>query len=138
MWTENEIQGLKSQEAKDLAIELLQQLQEKECGPISPGEVQLQELQYELKLKEAEAEDTRLQEAHQLQVKQLQREQDLQLAQRRNPTDASAHRTGTPTHHHGCGGGESSRTKHHRAKRPTVRKAFFASCRNGIILELNT
>ena len=91
MWTENEIQGLKSQEAKDLALELLQQLQEKECGPISPGEVQLQELQYELKLKEAEAEDTRLQEAHQLQVKQPQREQDLQLAQRRNPTDASAH-----------------------------------------------
>lgn len=77
MWTENEIQGLKSQEAKDLAIELLQQLQEKECGPISPGEVQLQELQYELKLKEAEAEDTRLQEAHQLQVKQL----ELQIEQ---------------------------------------------------------
>jgi hypothetical protein len=72
MWTENQIQGLKSQEAKDLAIELQQQLQEKDRAPISPGEVQLQELQYELKLKEAEAEDRRIREAHQLQVKQLE------------------------------------------------------------------
>jgi hypothetical protein len=36
MWTENEIQGLKSQEAKDLAIELLQQLQEKSAAPFRP------------------------------------------------------------------------------------------------------
>lgn len=77
MWTENEIQGLKSQEAKDLAIELLLQLQEKDRAPISPGEVQLRELQYELKLKEAEAEDNRGREAHQLQVKQL----ELQIEQ---------------------------------------------------------
>ncbi len=77
MCTESEIQGLKAQEAKDLAIDLLQQLKEKDRAPISPGEVQLQELQYELKLKEAEAEDHRALEAHQYQVKQL----ELQIEQ---------------------------------------------------------
>ena len=37
-WTESDIQGLKAQEAKDLAIEFLQKLQAKDKGPISPGE----------------------------------------------------------------------------------------------------
>ena len=47
-WTESDIQALKAQEAKDLAVELLQKLEAKEKGPISPGEVQIKELDFEL------------------------------------------------------------------------------------------
>lgn len=75
--TENEIQGLKAQEAKDLAIRLLRMLNAKEKAPISAGEVQLKELEYELKLKEAEAEDNRHHEACEQHVKEL----ELQIEQ---------------------------------------------------------
>ena len=73
-WTESDIQTLKSQEAKDLAVEFLQQLEAKEKGPISPGEVQLKELEFALKLREAENEDQRLREAHQKRIKELELE----------------------------------------------------------------
>jgi hypothetical protein len=72
-WTEQEIQALKAQEAKDLAVRLWHQLHAKAQGPLSPAEVQVQELQYELRLKEAECEDRRQQEAH------LERVRDLEL-----------------------------------------------------------
>lgn len=63
-WTESEIQGLKAQEAKDLAVELLRKLETKEQGLISPGEVQMKELEYELRLREAENEDRRRRQTH--------------------------------------------------------------------------
>jgi hypothetical protein len=72
--TENDIQGLKAQEAKDLAIGLLKKLQAKDKAPISAGEVQVKELQYELRLREAEAEDNREREAHELRIAELQRQ----------------------------------------------------------------
>jgi len=53
-WTEAEIQALKAQEAKDLAVEFLELLEAKDKGPISPGEVQLKELEFNLRLREAE------------------------------------------------------------------------------------
>jgi len=76
-WTENDIQSLKAQEAKDLAVELLQKLEAKEKGPISPGEVQIKELDFELGLREAENEDNRLREGHQRKIKEL----ELQIQQ---------------------------------------------------------
>ncbi len=72
-YNESEVQSLKAQEAKDYCLELMQQMSAREGGPISPGEVQLQELQYELQLKEAEAEDNRQREAH------VERMQELAL-----------------------------------------------------------
>jgi len=78
----NEINALKSQEAKDLAIDLQEQLLAKESAPITPGEVQLRELEYELKLKEAEADDARESERHQERIRelelQIQKEQSRQ------------------------------------------------------------
>jgi hypothetical protein len=71
-WTEADIQSLKAQEAKDLAVELLQKLQAKDKSPISAGEVQLKELQYTLHLKEAEAEDNRQREEHERKIKELE------------------------------------------------------------------
>lgn len=71
-WTESDIQGLKAQEAKDLAIEFLHKLEAKERGPISPGEVQLKELDFAARLREAEVEDNRRRDAHELQIKQLE------------------------------------------------------------------
>jgi hypothetical protein len=71
-WTEADIQALKAQEAKDLAVELLQKLQAKDKSPISAGEVQLKELQYTLHLKEAEAEDNRRREEHERKIKELE------------------------------------------------------------------
>lgn len=73
-YAENEIQSLKAQEAKDYCIELLQQLAQRDGGPISPGEVQLQELQYELRLKEAESEDSRQREGSEQRIKELELE----------------------------------------------------------------
>jgi len=72
-YSESDVQSLKAQEAKDYCIELMELVKAKEGGPISPGEVQLQELQYELQLKEAEAADNRLREEH------LERTKDLEL-----------------------------------------------------------
>ena len=72
--SESDIQALKAQEAKDLCIELLNKLREKERAPISPGELQIKELEYDLRLKEAEAEDNRKREAHALQIKELERQ----------------------------------------------------------------
>lgn len=74
MMTESQIHALRAQEAKDLAIELQQQLSAKEKQPISPGEVQLRELEYELKLKEAEAEDSRQREEHRERMRELELE----------------------------------------------------------------
>jgi hypothetical protein len=71
-YNESEVQGLKAQEAKDYCLELMEQLKAKEGGPISPGEVQLQELQFELRLKEAEAEDNRVREEHEVRIKELE------------------------------------------------------------------
>lgn len=76
-YSENEVQSLKAQEAKDYCLELMERLEAKEGGPISPGEVQLQELKYELELKEAEAEDNRLHEEYLARVKQLEFEIEL-------------------------------------------------------------
>ncbi len=78
-WTESEIQSLKAQEAKDLAVELLHQLEAKEQGPISPAEVQIRELDFELRLREAEQEDRRRHETHERQIKEL----ELQIEQER-------------------------------------------------------
>ena len=71
-WTEGDIQSLKAQEAKDLAMEMLEALLAKESGPMSPGEVQLKELEFHLRLKEAEGEDQRKREAHERQIKELE------------------------------------------------------------------
>lgn len=71
-WTESDIQGLKAQEAKDVAIEFLRELEAMEAGLISPGEVQLRELEYSLQLRKAEAEDQRHRETHEKQVKELE------------------------------------------------------------------
>lgn len=71
-WTESDIQSLKAQEAKDLAVELLGKLKAKEKGPLSPGEVQIRELEFQLRLREAESEDNRLREAHERQVRELE------------------------------------------------------------------
>lgn len=79
--TEAEIQGLKAQEAKDLAVALLQELKARERGFISPGEVQLKELEYELKLKEAEFEDKRQREAHERRMRELELQLELQRTQ---------------------------------------------------------
>lgn len=73
-WTESDIQALKAQEAKDLAVELLGKLEAKSSAPITAGQVQLKELQYGLKIKEAEAEDSRRREAHALRIKELELE----------------------------------------------------------------
>ena len=73
-WTESEIQGLKAQEAKDLAVELLQKLRAKQRAPITAGQVQLKELQYGLNIKEAEAEDHRRREEHAQRMKELELE----------------------------------------------------------------
>lgn len=77
--SESDIQGLKAQEAKGLCCELLQKLRDKERAPISPGELQIKELEYDLRLKEAESEDNRQRAAHLLQIKQL----ELQIEQER-------------------------------------------------------
>lgn len=86
--SEADIQALKAQEAKDLCIDLLRKLNATKGGPISTGEVQLQELQYELKLKEAEAADRREQEQHEQRLAELQleieREKTRQLEAERN------------------------------------------------------
>ncbi len=74
---EQEIQNLKAQEAKDLCIELLNELRLKERGPISPSEVQVKELEYTLRLRDAEAADRRAEEQHQLRIKEL----ELQIEQ---------------------------------------------------------
>lgn len=79
IWTTNEINALRAQEAKELAIELQDRLLAKESAPITAGEVQLRELEYELKLKEAEAEDAREQERHHQRIKEL----ELQIQQER-------------------------------------------------------
>ncbi len=71
-YDESEVQGLKAQEAKDYCLELMEQLNARLGGPISPGEVQLQELQFELRLKEAESQDNRLREEHEKRIKELE------------------------------------------------------------------
>lgn len=78
-WTESEIQGLKAQEAKDLAVEFLQTLEAKDKGPLSPGEVQVKELEFELRLREAEIDDRRRRETHERHIKEL----ELQIEQER-------------------------------------------------------
>lgn len=72
--SEADIQALKAQEAKDLCIDLMRKLKAKQGGPISPGEVQLEELQFELKLKEAQAEDNRQRELHEQKLAELELE----------------------------------------------------------------
>jgi hypothetical protein len=85
--SESEIQSLKAQEAKDLAIDLLRRLHTKDQAPITAGQVQLRELQYGLKIKEAEAEDHRQREAHERRIKEL----ELQIEQeKRKQAEASA------------------------------------------------
>lgn len=74
LMTESQINSLKAQEAKDLAIRLQGKLKAKEMQPISPGEVQLRELEYELKLKEAESEDRRQREIHTARMRELELE----------------------------------------------------------------
>lgn len=76
-WTETDIQALKAQEAKDLAVEFLHLLEAKDKGPISPGEVQLKELEFNLRLREAEIEDRRRRELHEKHIKEL----ELQIEQ---------------------------------------------------------
>ena len=50
----------------------MHQLDAKESDPISPGEVQLKELEFELQLKAAQAEDRRLREEHLERIKALE------------------------------------------------------------------
>ncbi len=76
LMTESQINSLKSQDAKELAIRLQEQLTAKEMQPISPGEVQLRELEYELKLKEAESEDRRQCEEHTERMRELEIEME--------------------------------------------------------------
>ena len=78
-WTESDIQALKAQEAKDLAIEFMRQLEAKERGPISPGEVQIKELDFQVRLREAEIEDQRARENHERKIREL----ELQIEQER-------------------------------------------------------
>lgn len=78
LMTESQINSLRSQDAKDLAIRLQEQLKTKEMQPISAGEVQLRELEYELKLKEAEAEDRRQREEHAERMRELEAEIERQ------------------------------------------------------------
>lgn len=73
-WSESDIQSLKAQEAKDLAVEFLIALRDKDRSPITPGQVQLKELEYGLKIKEAELEDARRRNAHAERVKELELE----------------------------------------------------------------
>ena len=73
-YSESDIQALKAQEAKDLCIQLLHKLEARTEGPISAGEVQLQELQYELEIKQAETADNRQRETHQERMKELELE----------------------------------------------------------------
>jgi hypothetical protein len=80
-YTESEVQGLKAQEAKDYCVTLMRQLEARAEGPISPGEVQLQELQYELQLKQAEAEDNRQRQAHLERIKELELEIERERAE---------------------------------------------------------
>ncbi|MDM4017549.1 hypothetical protein [Roseiconus lacunae] len=80
-WTETDIQSLKAQEAKDLAVELLHALDTKEQGPISPGEVQMLELEFELKLRQAEKEDAQQQREHERELRQLELELEKYRAQ---------------------------------------------------------
>jgi hypothetical protein len=80
-YTESEVQNLKAQEAKDYCIELMRRLSARTGGPISPGEVQLQELQFELSVKEAEAEDNRQREAHLERLKELELEIEREKAE---------------------------------------------------------
>jgi hypothetical protein len=85
--SESEIQNLKAQEAKDLAIELLRRLHAKDQAPITAGQVQLRELQYGLRIKEAETEDNRQREAHERRMKEL----ELQIEQeKRKQAEARA------------------------------------------------
>ncbi len=79
--TESDIQTLKAQEAKDLCIQLMQQLEARTEGPISAGEVQLQELQYELEIKQAEAVDKRQRETHLERMKELELEIEREKAE---------------------------------------------------------
>lgn len=71
-YTEAEVQGLKAQDAKNYCIDLMHQMKAKELGPISPGEVQLKELEFELQLKAAETADSRLREEHLERIKTLE------------------------------------------------------------------
>ena len=73
-YSESEVQSLKAQEAKDYCLELMRLLTARQEGPISPGEVQLEELRYELEVKEAEAEDNRQREAHIERMRELELE----------------------------------------------------------------
>lgn len=73
-YSEGEVQSLKAQEAKDYCLELMRLVTARQEGPISPGEVQLEELRYELEVKEAEAEDNRQREAHLERMKELELE----------------------------------------------------------------
>lgn len=80
-YSENEVQSLKAQEAKDYCLELMRLITAREEGPISPGEVQLEELRYELEVKEAEAEDNRQREAHLQRMKELELEIEREKAE---------------------------------------------------------
>ncbi len=80
-YSESEVQSLKAQEAKDYCLELMRLVTAREEGPISPGEVQLEELRYELEVKEAEAEDNRQREAHVERVKELELEIEREKAE---------------------------------------------------------
>ena len=78
--TESEVAALKAQEAKDYCVELLQELDARSQAPLSPGEMQLEELQFELKLREAEAEDNRRREQHEQKLKELELEIESEKA----------------------------------------------------------
>jgi DNA repair exonuclease SbcCD ATPase subunit len=80
-YSESEVQALKAQEAKDYCLELMRLITARQEGPISPGEVQLEELRYELEVKEAEAEDHRQREAHLQRMKELELEIEHEKAE---------------------------------------------------------
>lgn len=80
-YSESEVQSLKAQEAKDYCLELMRLVTARQEGPISPGEVQLEELRYELEVKEAEAEDNRQREAHLERMKEFELEIEREKAE---------------------------------------------------------
>lgn len=78
--TESEIMALKSQEAKDYCLELIEALEQKSREPLSPGEVQLQELHFDLQLKEAEVQDNIARHQHEVRLKELELEIERERA----------------------------------------------------------
>jgi hypothetical protein len=67
-------------------VEFLTELEAKERAPITAGQVQLKELDFALRLKEAETEDNRLREAHEQKIKELELQIEREKAKQAEAT----------------------------------------------------